>query len=65
LNWFKAPQKRERKRNKGARIKVQASKQPKRGGPQGGKGTTKYRQWLEAYQLKKGEVNPDKTSSLN
>jgi hypothetical protein len=34
-------QERERKRNKGARTKVQGSKQPKRSRPQGGKGTTK------------------------
>jgi hypothetical protein len=30
------------KKKQGARTKVQASKHPKRGGPQGGKGTTKY-----------------------
>ncbi len=29
------------KKKQGARTKDQASKQPKRGGPQGGKGTTK------------------------
>jgi hypothetical protein len=45
------------KKNQEARTKVQASKQPKRGGPLGGKGTTKYQnlhQSLEAYPLKKG-----------
>jgi hypothetical protein len=51
------------KKKQGASTKVQASKQPKRGEPQGGKGTTKN--WTlqhlhEAYQLKKGEVNPIK-----
>jgi len=53
----KHPRKGEQKKQ-GAWTKVQASKQPKRGGPQGGKGTTKYQnlhQLLEAY--KKGEVN--------
>jgi len=45
------------KRKQGARTKVQACKQPKRGRPHGGNGTTKYRNFhLEAYQLKKGEV---------
>jgi hypothetical protein len=37
--------------------------QPKRGGPQGGKGTTKYanlHQLLEASQLEKGKVKPTK-----
>ncbi len=34
-------QERARKKKQAARTKVQASKQPKRGGPQGGKGTTK------------------------
>jgi hypothetical protein len=51
------------KKNLGTRTKVQASIQPKRGGPQGGKGTTKYwnlKQLLEAYQLEKGKVNPTK-----
>jgi hypothetical protein len=55
----KHPSKGEKKKQ-GTRTKVQASIQPKRGGPQGGKGTTKYRnlhQLLEAYQLKKGKVN--------
>jgi hypothetical protein len=37
----KHPRKGEKK-NQGARTKVQASKQPKRSGPQGGKGATKY-----------------------
>jgi hypothetical protein len=32
----------EEKKKLGTRTKVQASIQPKRGGPQGGKGTTKY-----------------------
>jgi hypothetical protein len=56
----KAPKK-GRENKQGARTKVQASKQPKRSRPQGDKGTTKYQnlhQLLEAYQLKKGEVNP-------
>jgi len=35
-------QKRARKRNKGARTKIQVIKQPKRAGPLGSKGTTKY-----------------------
>jgi len=58
----KHPSKGEKKKL-GRRFKVQASIQPKRGGPQGGKGTTKYwnhKQLLEAYQLKKGKVNPTK-----
>jgi hypothetical protein len=38
----KHPRKKGREKEPGARIKVQASKQPKRGGPQGGKGTTMY-----------------------
>jgi hypothetical protein len=37
----KHPRKCEKKKQ-GARTKVQASKQPKRDGPQGGKGTTMY-----------------------
>jgi hypothetical protein len=48
-----------RKKKQGARTKVQASKQPKRGRPQGGKGTTKNQtlhQLREAYQLKRGKV---------
>jgi hypothetical protein len=32
----------EEKKNQGARTKVQATKQPKGGGPQGGKGITNY-----------------------
>jgi hypothetical protein len=45
------------KRKQGARTKVQACKQPKRRGPQGGNGTSKYRNLhIEAYQLKKGDV---------
>jgi hypothetical protein len=47
------------KKKQGTCTKVQASKQPKRGGPPGGKVTTMYRTLLqscEAYQLKKGEV---------
>jgi hypothetical protein len=58
----KHPSKGEEKKQ-GARTKVQASKQPKRGGPQGGNGTTTYQklnQLQEAYQQKKGEVNPIK-----
>ncbi len=49
-----------RRRNKGQRAKVQASQQPKRGGPQGGKRTTKnptVHQLHEAYQLKRGKVH--------
>jgi hypothetical protein len=49
------------KKKQRTRTKVQASKQPKRGMPQGGKGTTKHgnlHQSHEAYQLKKGEVSP-------
>jgi len=37
----KHPRKGEKKKQ-GPRTKVKASKQPKRSGPQGGKGTTKY-----------------------
>jgi hypothetical protein len=51
----------ERKRNKGARTKVEEYKQPKRGHPHRGKGTTKNQnlhESYEAYLLKKGEVNP-------
>jgi len=51
------------KNKQGARTEVQASKRPKRSRPQGRKGTTEYRnlhQLLEAYQVKKGEVNPIK-----
>jgi len=59
----KHPRKGEKKKQ-GARTKVQASKQPKRGGPKGGgNGTTTYQtldQSHEANQLKKGEVNPIK-----
>jgi hypothetical protein len=67
LNFIKRkhPRKREKKKQ-GARTKVQASKQPKRGRPEGGKGTTKYQnlqnlhQMVQTYHLKKGEVNPIK-----
>jgi hypothetical protein len=38
----KAPKK-GRERKQGARTEVQASKQPNKGGPQGGKGATKNR----------------------
>ncbi len=51
---------RERKRKQGARTKVQENKQPNKGGPQGGKGTTKnwtLHQLHEANQLKEAEVN--------
>jgi hypothetical protein len=40
-------------------MEVQASKQPERGGPQGGEVTTKngtLHQWHEAYQLKRWEI---------
>ncbi len=57
-------------REKETRDKDQssASKQPKWGGPQGGKGTTKN--WTlykshESCQLKKGEGKPDTTPSLD
>ncbi len=49
------------------RTEVQASKQPKRGRPQRGKGTTNYRnlhQSFEAYQLKKGGGKSDTTPNL-
>ncbi len=52
------PRKGEKKKQV-ARTKVQASKQPKRGRPQGGKGITKYPnlyQSFEAYQLKEGDI---------
>jgi hypothetical protein len=48
------------KRKQGARTIVQASKQPNKGGSQGGKGTIKNQTLHhshEANQLKKGEVN--------
>jgi hypothetical protein len=65
---FKKQHPREReKRNKEARTKIQASKQPKAGGSQGRKGTTKSRtfhQLHEACPLKRGKVNPIKLSSL-
>jgi hypothetical protein len=54
----KYPSKGEKKKL-GTRTKVQARMQPKRGGPQGGKGAPKYwnlHQLLEAYQLEKGKV---------
>jgi hypothetical protein len=59
LFYKKHPRKGE-KWKQGVRTEVQASKQPNKGGPQGGKGTTKN--WTlhkshEANQLKKGEVN--------
>jgi hypothetical protein len=43
-NFIKRKHRRNKGREKepGARIKVQASKQPKRGGPQAGKGTTTH-----------------------
>jgi hypothetical protein len=50
----------EEKKKQRAKTKVQASKQPKRGVSQGGKGTTKHQnlhQSQEAYKLKKGEVS--------
>ncbi len=55
----KAPKK-GREKEKGARAKVQASKEPNKGGPQGEKGTTKnwtFHKSHEANRLKKGEVN--------
>jgi hypothetical protein len=61
----KHPRKGEKKKQR-ASTKVQASKQPKRGEPQGGKGTIKnwtLQQLHEAYQLKRGEVNPIKLLS--
>jgi hypothetical protein len=66
LNFIKRKRPRKgEKKNQGAQTKVQANKQPKRGGSQGGKGTPKYRnlhQSLEAYQPKKREVNLIKQS---
>jgi hypothetical protein len=63
----KAPLKGE-KRKQGARTKVQASKQPSKGGPQGGKGTTKnwtLHQLHEANKKKwKGGRKPHVTPSL-
>jgi hypothetical protein len=55
------------KRKQGAMTEVQASKEPNKGGPQRGKGTTKNRtphQSHEANQLKKGGGKPNKTPSL-
>jgi hypothetical protein len=52
-----------RERKQGTRTEVQASKQPNKGGPQGGKGATKNRSLHhshEANQLQKGKVNPMK-----
>ncbi len=48
------------KRKQGSKIEVQPSKEPNKGEPQGGKGTTKN--WTlhkshETNQLKKGEIN--------
>lgn len=51
------------KKERGASTKVQASKEPKRGGQQGGNGTIKYQtlhQSHEPYQLKREEINPIK-----
>ncbi len=65
LHKKKAPKKGREKKQGAKTKKVQANKQPKRGGSQGGKGTPKYRnlhQSLEAYQLKKREVNLIKQS---
>jgi hypothetical protein len=60
---IKHPRKGEKKKQ-GARTNDQASKQLKRrDGPQGGKGTTEHQtlhQSYEAYQLKRGEINPIK-----
>jgi hypothetical protein len=58
----KHPRKGQEKKQ-GPRTKVWASKQPKRGGPQGAKGTPKNQtlhQLPEEYQLKRHEVNPIK-----
>jgi hypothetical protein len=52
----KHPRNGEKKKQR-AKTKAQASQQPKRGDPQGGKGTTKNRtlhQLHEAYQLREG-----------
>jgi hypothetical protein len=54
-------------RKQRARIEVQASKQPNKGRPQGGKRTTKNQTLHhshEANQWKKGGDKPDKTPSL-
>jgi len=50
----KSTQRKGEQKKQGARTKVQASKQPKRGGPQGGKGTTKNQtlQWASPLQRK-------------
>ncbi len=53
------PRKEETKKQ-GARTQVQTTKQPKRGEPQGGKGSTNYQnlhQTHETYQLTREEVN--------
>jgi hypothetical protein len=58
----KHPKKGEKKKQ-WVSTKVQASKEPKRGGPQGGKGTTKnqtFHQLHEAYQLMGRDVDPIK-----
>jgi hypothetical protein len=44
----KHPRKGEKKKQ-GAKTKVQANKQPKRGSPPGGKGTTKNRTLLQSH----------------
>jgi hypothetical protein len=75
----KAPKKGREIRNKGQapRTKVQASKQPKRGGPQGGKGTTKnrtlqneivceiWRIYIQIIQNDKGKANFIKFYNIN
>ncbi len=57
------------KKKQGASTKVQASKQPKRGEPQGGNGTTKnwtlQQQLHEEHQLKTGGGKPNKTHILD
>ncbi len=63
----KAPKKGRENKKQGARTKVQASKQPKRGRPQGRKGTTKYSNfhqsaWSISTKERGGKL--DKTTSL-
>ncbi len=51
-NFYKKKTPKKGREKKKTRTKVQATKQPKRGGPQGGKGTSEYQnlhQLLEAY----------------
>jgi hypothetical protein len=63
----KAPKKGRENKKQGARTKVQASKQPKRGRPQGRKGTTKYcnfHQSAMSISTKERGGKLDKSTSL-